>query len=279
MRRRPDSARQDRHDRRDQHDQCDWRDQRDWREDESFYAFGARACEALVEARRARRLWLVENFETHPRLAALADLAARHGVKIEICSAAELEQIAPDHRGAVALADPPALSWDDLAKSCENFAPAAPPIFIALDGVTDPRNLGAVLRCARAFGAAAIVAPRRRSAPLSPSAQKAAAGAAAFVPICRPPNLARALADLRARGAWIVGADERGDGFSPRAEPPPKTPLCLVFGDEGGGLRRLTREHCDAIVRAPTVAGDAGCLNVAVACGVLLSRFATATES
>ena len=225
-------------------------------------------------------MWLVENFETHPRLAALADLAARHGVKIEICSAAELEQIAPDHRGAVALADPPALSWDDLAKSCESFAPAAPPIFIALDGVTDPRNLGAVLRCARAFGAAAIVAPRRRSAPLSPSAQKAAAGAAAFVPICRPPNLARALADLRARaGHGSSARTSAATAFPPAPNRRRKRRCCLVFGDEGGGLRRLTREHCDAIVRAPTVAGDAGCLNVAVACGVLLARFATAAES
>ncbi|MBN1238186.1 MAG: 23S rRNA (guanosine(2251)-2'-O)-methyltransferase RlmB [Gammaproteobacteria bacterium] len=138
---------------------------------------------------------------------------------------------------------------------------------LILDGVEDPRNLGACLRTADAAGMDAVVVPRSRAAKLTPAALKAATGAAETVPLLYAPNLARALAWLRDAGVRLVGADSAADRglFESRLEPP----IGLVLGGEGRGLKRLTREHCDEIVAIPMV-GTVESLNVSVAAAIVM---------
>lgn len=138
---------------------------------------------------------------------------------------------------------------------------------LALDRVEDPRNLGACLRTADASAVDAVIVPRTRASGLTAAARKAATGAAETVPVYRAPNLARTLAWLKDAGVWIVGAD--GSAQRSLYEYEWRTPLAVVVGGEGQGLRRLTRESCDELVAIP-MHGAVSSLNVSVACGVLL---------
>jgi 23S rRNA (guanosine2251-2'-O)-methyltransferase len=138
---------------------------------------------------------------------------------------------------------------------------------LVLDGVSDPHNLGACLRTADAAGATAVVAPRDRAAGLSPVVRKVAAGAAETVPFAQVTNLARALRDLKEAGLWIAGT--AGDGEQELFDADLAGPLALVFGSEGKGLRRLTRDCCDFTLRLP-MHGAVASLNVSVAAGIAL---------
>jgi len=142
-----------------------------------------------------------------------------------------------------------------------------PPLLLVLDGVTDPHNLGACLRVADAAGAHAVIAPKDRAAGLGATAAKVASGAAESVPYLAVTNLSRALADLKDRGVWVVGADTEAEDelFS---APLPEA-VAWVLGAEGAGMRRLTRERCDRLVRVP-MHGAVESLNVAVAAGLCL---------
>ena len=147
---------------------------------------------------------------------------------------------------------------------------------LMLDGIQDPRNLGACLRTADAAGVDVVVVPRRRAAGLTPTALKAATGAAETVPLVRVSNLAATLRWLKSVGVWIVGAD----AGTPRTvyDVRLETPIVLLVGSEGRGLRRLTRELCDEIVSIP-MQGTVGSLNVAVAAGVLLFELQRQVET
>jgi len=179
-----------------------------------------------------------------------------------------LEQMAPGarHQGVVArLREPeprPDQNFDDFV---ESLPPKA--LLLVLDGVQDPHNLGACLRSAEAAGANAVLTPRDNAAPLSAVARKAASGAAETVPLLRVPNLARALRSLKARNVWLIGATHDADETLYTADL--TGPTALVLGGEGKGLRRLTREHCDLLVRIP-MAGSVSSLNVSVAAGICL---------
>jgi len=140
-------------------------------------------------------------------------------------------------------------------------------LLLLLDGVTDPRNLGACLRVADAAGAAAVIVPRDRSAALSPVVAKAAAGAAETLPLIAVTNLARAMGELKDAGVWIAGAS--GDAQTSLYELNLTGPLAWALGAEGEGLRRLTRERCDWLARIP-LAGHVESLNVSVAAGICL---------
>jgi 23S rRNA (guanosine2251-2'-O)-methyltransferase len=144
---------------------------------------------------------------------------------------------------------------------------AEPPLFLVLDGVTDPHNLGAALRVADAAGAHAVIAPKDRSAALTPAAIKVASGAVETVPYVLVTNLARALEDLKERGVWAVGAASDAPTDLYAASLPDS--IAWVLGSEGEGLRRLTRERCDLLVRVPMY-GQVESLNVSVAAGVCL---------
>ena len=141
------------------------------------------------------------------------------------------------------------------------------PLLLVLDGVTDPHNLGACLRVANAAGAHAVIAPRDRAAGITPAVSKVASGAAEATPYLMVTNLARTLAELKERNIWIVGADERADQTIYAADLAES--IAWVLGAEGEGMRRLTRESCDLLVRIP-MRGDVESLNVSVSAGVCL---------
>jgi len=142
-----------------------------------------------------------------------------------------------------------------------------PPLLLVLDGVTDPHNLGACLRVANAAGAHAVVAPKDRAAGINPTVSKVASGAAEVTPYLMVTNLARALSEIKEKNIWIVGADERAERTLYEADLPDA--IAWVLGAEGEGMRRLTRESCDLLVRIPMV-GEVGSLNVSVAAGICL---------
>lgn len=141
------------------------------------------------------------------------------------------------------------------------------PLLLVLDGVTDPHNLGACLRCADAAGVHAVIVPRDRAAPLNATAKKVASGAAETVPLIRVTNLARTLRLLQEHNMWIVGTAGEADQHLYQSKL--TGPLALVIGAEGEGMRRLTREHCDELISIP-MAGAVSSLNVSVAAGVCL---------
>jgi 23S rRNA (guanosine2251-2'-O)-methyltransferase len=142
-----------------------------------------------------------------------------------------------------------------------------PPLLLVLDGVQDPHNLGACMRTADAAGVAAVVVPKDRAAGLSATVRKVASGAAESVPLIQVTNLARTLRWLKEREIWIVGTDDQAEHSLYGAKL--TGPLAIVLGAEGTGLRRLTRENCDALVSIP-MRGIVESLNVSVATGVLL---------
>jgi len=142
-------------------------------------------------------------------------------------------------------------------------------LLLVLDGVQDPHNLGACLRVADAFGVHAVVAPKDRAVGMTPVVAKVASGAAETVPYVTVTNLARTLRELKEDGVWIVGTDDQAGTslYGARFD----GPLAWVLGAEGEGMRRLTREHCDELVRIP-MAGAVESLNVSVAAGVCLGE-------
>jgi 23S rRNA (guanosine2251-2'-O)-methyltransferase len=143
-----------------------------------------------------------------------------------------------------------------------------PPFFLALDGVEDPHNLGALVRSAEAAGCHGVVLPRHRSAPLSATAVKSSAGALEHVPVAEVANLTRALERLRAAGLWCIGLDGEAESSLFDLDLADE-PVCVVVGSEGTGLHRLVRETCDVLVRIP-MAGQVASLNASVAGGLAL---------
>jgi 23S rRNA (guanosine2251-2'-O)-methyltransferase len=144
-----------------------------------------------------------------------------------------------------------------------------PPLLLILDGVTDPHNLGACLRVADAMGVHAVIAPKDRAVGITAVVSKVASGAAETVPYIPVTNLARSMRDLKARGIWLMGADERSEQDLYRTRL--TGPVAWVFGGEGEGMRRLTREECDELVRIPML-GSVESLNVSVSAGICLAE-------
>ena len=142
-----------------------------------------------------------------------------------------------------------------------------PVLLLVLDGVTDPHNLGACLRSADAAGVDAVIVPKDKSADLGPTVSKVACGAAEVVPFARVTNIARTLEALKARGVWIYGT--AGEAEATLYETDLRGSVALVMGAEGDGMRRLTRELCDYLIKLP-MAGTVSSLNVSVATGICL---------
>jgi 23S rRNA (guanosine2251-2'-O)-methyltransferase len=230
--------------------------------------YGLHAVLAVIERapERLLELWMAEPRQD-ARAHALRERAQAAGLRVQTVSAEALAQLAGEvaHQGAVA-AIRPQKPWDehDLAAALSEIER---PLILVLDGVTDPHNLGACLRTADAAGVHALVIPKDRSATLDGVARKVAAGAAEFVPVAAVTNLARALEQLKTRGIWVVGMDGEAEQTIYGADL--DRPLALVMGAEGAGMRRLTRERCDFLVRVP-MSGHVQSLNVSVAAGVAL---------
>jgi len=142
------------------------------------------------------------------------------------------------------------------------------PLLVALDGITDPRNLGAIIRSVAAFGGQGVIVPQRRSTGVTASAWKTSAGAAARIPVALAANMNNTLKDLKKRGVFVVGLDGGGDISLPNFDLGSE-PLCLVIGSEGKGLSRLVTENCDAILSIP-ITGHTESLNAGIAASVAL---------
>lgn len=232
---------------------------------------------SVVEALRAgipvSTVYLAARLEADDRTREIISVAADAGYPLLEVGKAELDRLTDGsvHQG-VAIQVPPYAYRDeedllDLAEEADQV-----PLVVALDGVTDPRNLGAVLRSAGAFGAHGVLVPERRAAGVTAAAWKVSAGAAARVPVARVTNLVRTLQAYKQAGVFVVGLD--GGGDVPIQELPFATdPLVLVVGSEGKGLSRLVREQCDAIASIP-IASAVESLNAGVAAGIALYEVA-----
>jgi 23S rRNA (guanosine2251-2'-O)-methyltransferase len=223
--------------------------------------------EALrVGTRRIESIWLAEGREGK-RLRQVKALAAARGTPIEIVADPRLIEAAGTtvHQGIVAfMASPPLLTFDELTARLTLQNPI--PHIVVLDGVKDPRNLGAIIRSAAAFGIGGVIVPGRRAVGITATVTKAAAGGLEHVGVAEVTNLSQSLERLKRLGFWIVGADEQAE-ISCRTFAFP-TPLVFVLGDEGSGISPLVKHHCDALVSIP-VCGPLRSLNVAVAAAVL----------
>ena len=193
----------------------------------------------------------------------LIAIAERAKVRLMRVGKERLDGFGGRHQGVVARVNLKNLAaeLDDVLEGKDQ------PFLLVLDGVTDPHNLGACLRVANAAGAHAVVAPKDRAAGITPAVSKVASGAAEATPYLMVTNLARTLAEIKERNIWVVGADERA-GKTLHEENLPDA-IAWVLGAEGEGMRRLTRESCDLLVRIP-MQGEVESLNVSVAAGVCL---------
>ena len=230
--------------------------------------FGLHAVRMMLERHpeRVRTVRLAERRDD-PRVRLIEELARRQALPVERVDGEALKRQLGDvvHQGAAAEITPlPPWSEDELLSALQD-APA--PLLLALDGVQDPHNLGACLRTADACGALAVIVPKDRAAQLTPAARKVAAGAAETTPVVAVTNLARALKLLKEAGLWVVGADAAAEQSTDALDL--KGPVVLVLGAEGTGLRQLTRQSCDFLVRLPQL-GAVESLNVSVAAGMLL---------
>jgi len=241
------------------------------------YVYGIHAVDSLLRKnpKSVQRLWVQQGREDK-RITALLELAQNQGVPVAREPRKDLDgMVKGRHQGVVAeaLSDPvrgevlQANLWQeaDLLRMVDQKDGAV--LILVLDGVTDPHNLGACLRSADAAGVDAVVVPRDKSADLSPTARKVACGAAEVVPFARVTNIARTLDALKARGVWLFGT--AGEAEKTIYDSDLSGSMALVMGAEGAGLRRLTREHCDFLVKLP-MAGSVSSLNVSVATGICL---------
>jgi 23S rRNA (guanosine2251-2'-O)-methyltransferase len=230
--------------------------------------YGMHAVRALLERHpeRVLNVLLAERRED-PRSRGIEELAQRHHRPLKRVNAESLKHLLGEvaHQG-VAAEIVPLAPWteDDLLGALTS---AQSPIILALDGVQDPHNLGACLRTADACGALAVVVPKDRAAQMNPTVRKVATGAAETTPVVAVTNLVRTLKLLKDAGLWVVGAD--ANAAKDAREVDLTAGIVLVLGAEGSGLRHLTQQNCDLMVRLPQ-RGSVESLNVSVAAGMLL---------
>jgi len=238
---------------------------------EKHIVLGFHAVEALLSKRAGDVVRLcVEARRKNQRIAALFKLAKKAQVMVETLPRAELDKLAEygRHQGVVAVrSSPETLNYQESDIVSLLGRVSEPPLLLLLDGVQDPHNLGACLRSADCFGIDVVIAPKDRAVGLTATVRKVASGAAETVPFIQVTNFARTLRLLKEQGIWLFGATDEAE--QSLYEIDLKQSVGWVLGAEGRGLRRLTREHCDALVSIP-MQGSVSSLNVSVATGVCL---------
>lgn len=232
------------------------------------FIYGIHAINAVLEKSPER---FIEAFvlkgRQDDRLLPVLNELQRLGISIQQMGRKTLDDKAKgaNHQGIIARMKPTkALNEHDLD---DILAQHEQPLLLVLDGVTDPHNLGACLRNADAAGVAAVIVPKDKSAPMTATVSKVACGAAETVPLVRVTNLARTMRGLQEQGIWIVGT--AGEATHDIYQAKLTGPLAIVMGAEGDGMRRLTRETCDDLIKIP-MAGSVSSLNVSVATGICL---------
>jgi 23S rRNA (guanosine2251-2'-O)-methyltransferase len=217
--------------------------------------------EALRASRPLDKV-LIAKGSTGPRIQEIVDLCRSHAVPVRFEPRDALDRASKgvSHQGVIAFgASHEYVELDEVLPGAS--------LLVVLDGIEDPHNLGAIIRTAHAAGAGAIVVPERRSAPLTETVGRSAAGALEYLPVARVTNVSRALEQLKQAGFWVYGLDERGEHLYDRVEY--TRPTVLVLGAEGQGLHENVKRHCDFLVRIP-MAGAVSSLNVSVAAGIVL---------
>jgi 23S rRNA (guanosine2251-2'-O)-methyltransferase len=232
--------------------------------------FGVHAVRSLLDrGETPPELWIQEG-SAGLRLAELVDMARQGGARVQQRSRDDLDRLAREvaHQGIIAFARPLAFEAEtSLWLRLQAWPHETPPLLLVLDGVTDVHNFGACLRSADAAGAHGVVVPKDKSAPLNATVRKVACGAAETVPVYQVTNLVRSLTKMQALGVWVTGT--AGEAEASLYEADLCGPTALVMGAEGKGMRRLTREACDLLVKLP-MAGGVSSLNVSVATGICL---------
>lgn len=236
---------------------------------ETYLIYGMHAVHAALEKEpeNITRIWL-EQSRRDQRGSAIMGLAKQNGIEVERVSRDELDKRVPDatHQGVAAESKAKAaLDEAGLKQLLDNLDET--PFLLILDGVTDPHNLGACLRTADAAGVHAVIVPRDKACGLTPVVRKVASGAVETVPFVQVTNLARTLKSLKERNIWLIGTDLDTEQDLYQADL--TGPLALVMGAEGKGMRRLTREHCDFLLKLP-MQGSVQSLNVSVSTGICL---------
>lgn len=231
------------------------------------FVFGWHAVDAVLqrEPGRLQQVWIQTGREDK-RVQSITENLDRLGVKWQVVHRKELDaRVAGVHQGIVAQVAP-SREWqeNDLLEAISGWDA---PFLLILDGVTDPHNLGACLRSADAAGVQAVIVPKDKSASLNPTVRKVACGAAESVPLVRVTNLARFMRAIKDAGVWLIGTAGEAEATLYQADF--RGPVALVMGAEGKGMRRLTRENCDALINIP-MRGQVDSLNVSVATGVCL---------
>ncbi|MEW6981143.1 23S rRNA (guanosine(2251)-2'-O)-methyltransferase RlmB [Colwelliaceae bacterium 6471] len=234
--------------------------------------FGIHAVNALLKIAPERfiELWLLKGRDDD-RLMPIVNLSRKYGISTQLVHRKVLDEKSngEQHQGVIARVKPGKTltesDLDDIVQSVESKGEL--PFFLILDGVTDPHNLGACLRNADAAGVQAIIVPKDNAAKITATVRKVAVGAAETVPLVQVTNLARTMKSLQQMGIWIVGT--AGETDTCLYDIKLSGPMALVMGAEGKGMRRLTRENCDQLVKLP-MAGSVSSLNVSVATGICL---------
>lgn len=229
--------------------------------------FGIHAVQAALDAGEVAMLWVMAGREDE-RLRPILQSARQQRLSIESRSREQMDRQLGNarHQGVMARLKP-IRPWqlEDLLEHLDTQS--APPFVLILDGLQDPHNVGACLRTAEAAGVHGVILLKDRACPINATVRKVASGAASRLPIAQVTNLVRSMEQLKACGLWLIGL--AGEGPASLYEQDLRTPLGIVMGAEGEGLRRLTREHCDVLARIP-MQGGCGSLNVSVAAGVAL---------
>src|SRR5690606_1795556 len=238
---------------------------------------------SVLEALRAKipatALYIAQRVEMDDRVKEMLAIASHRDIPVLEVTRPELDRMAGFdgvHQG-VALKVPPyeyAHPQDVLE---EVLADDEVPLLVALDGVTDPRNLGAIIRSTAAFGGQGVIIPQRRSAGLNSAAWKTSAGAAARIPVAMAPNLTNIIKEFKKQGVFVLGLDGGGDVQMPEIELADR-PLLIVIGSEGDGLSRLVTENCDQIVSIP-ISSATESLNAGIAASVALYQVSTMRQA
>lgn len=233
----------------------------------------------IAERRKVHEIWISAELEGDDGVADIVELANGHRVPLQYVAKGRLEREARSEAPQGVLAHAAEIVEADLGSlfGARGSSARRPPFLVAVDGVTDPGNLGAIIRSCDGAGVSGVLLPRHRSVHVTPTVAKAAAGAIEYVPMALVPGLPAALSQMKDFGIWIVGLDDGADRSLYEIESLATEPVCVVLGAEGAGLSRLVRERCDAIVGIP-MAGHVSSLNVSVAAAITLYEVARARQ-
>lgn len=220
---------------------------------ETEFLYGINTAEEVLSAKRRRIVRLIlSNREKGPRINNIVSMAREMGIRPEFADPRKMDKIAAggNHQGVIMEAEPPKKMT--LEQALERISDSKRTVWAALDGITDPMNLGAIIRSAACLGVSAILLPERRSASINPAAQKAASGAIERIDVVEAGNLNAAIARLKEKGFWVYGLDVKGQSL-------PATqfayPALIIIGSEGDGIHQKVKEKCDFILTIPQKGG------------------------